>query len=183
MGNLELYQSCTITEAGSRQSSVISATILARRSLYDFVQLSTAVPWYVVACLHSLESSLRTDRHLHNGDPLTARTIHVPKGRPLAPPASGVFPYTWRESACDAIQGFYYRPAKWDMGGCLDFLEHWNGLAYRKCGVNTPYLWSMTNQYAAGKFVSDDRFDPKAVSQECGAAAIIKQLELTGKLA
>jgi lysozyme family protein len=39
------------------------------------------------------------NRHLHNGDPLTSRTVHVPAGRPK----SGTPPFTWEQSAVDAL--------------------------------------------------------------------------------
>ena len=42
---------------------------------------------------------MRFDQHLHNGDPLSGRTTHVPPGRPR--PASP--PFTWEQSAHDAI--------------------------------------------------------------------------------
>src|SRR5262245_13313650 len=49
---------------------------------YAEVETKTGVPWFVVGIIHNLESSLRFDRHLHNGDPLTASTVQVPRIRP-----------------------------------------------------------------------------------------------------
>ena len=66
---------------------------------YQDVGGKTGIPPYVIGIIHSLEASGRFDRHLHNGDPLTARTVQVPAGRPK----SGKPPFTWEESAVDAL--------------------------------------------------------------------------------
>ena len=49
---------------------------------YDQVANATSVPWYVIGMIHEMEGGLNFATHLHNGDPLTSRTIHVPTGRP-----------------------------------------------------------------------------------------------------
>jgi hypothetical protein len=46
----------------------------------------------------------------------------------------------------------------------------------------SPYLWSMTNHYIRGKYVSDGRFDPVAVSAQAGVASILKILKSKGEL-
>jgi lysozyme family protein len=56
----------------------------------------------------------------------------------------------------------------------LYLLEKYNGLGYRMRGVPTPYLWSFSNLYEKGKFVQDGRYDPEAVSKQCGAALMLK---------
>ena len=73
--------------------------IRMNRARYDKVAAIAKVPWYVVGAIHSLECNCNFECHLHNGDPLTARTVHVPKGRPIA----GNPPFTWEESAVDAL--------------------------------------------------------------------------------
>jgi peptidoglycan hydrolase-like protein with peptidoglycan-binding domain len=42
--------------------------------------------------------------------------------------------------------------------------------------VPSPYLWSFSNHYTRGKYVADGRFSPTAVSQQVGAAVLLKQL-------
>src|SRR5262249_16489898 len=71
----------------------------ARKSRYDQVANATGVPWYVVAMIHEMEGGLNFATHLHNGDPLTARTVHVPVGRP----PTGSPPFLWEDSAVDAL--------------------------------------------------------------------------------
>lgn len=153
--------------------------ILNNRHQYDAVEASTHIPWWCVAAIHNLESSLNFHCHLHNGDPLTARTVHIPRNRPLALPASGHFPYEWYESAIDALSG-RWEPPQWDLNGCLAFMERYNGLGYREHGVNSPYLWSFTDQYTSGLFVFDGMYSAKVVSDSAGAAALLKVLQEKG---
>ena len=55
-------------------------------------------------------------------------------------------------------------------------LEKYNGFGYRAHGINSPYLWSYSNQYHAGKFVSDGVWSATAVSGQAGAMPIFKSL-------
>jgi hypothetical protein len=55
-------------------------------------------------------------------------------------------------------------------------MERYNGFGYRAHGINSPYLWSYSPQYHAGKFVSDGVYSPTAVSGQCGAMPIFKSL-------
>lgn len=147
------------------------SAILKNKYLYRIVESQTNVPWDVISCLHSLETDLSLDKHLHNGDPLTARTINVPKGRPK----SSKPPFAWVESACDAV-GIYPNIPNWDIPSKLYFLEAYNGLGYRKMKVNSPYLWSMTSLYKKGKYTQDGKFSGSAVSKQIGAVALLKGL-------
>jgi lysozyme family protein len=150
--------------------------IVAERASYEEVAGETGVPWYVVAVIHLLESDLSFSRHLHNGDPLTGRTVHVPADRPAAPPRSGSFPYTWEESASDALSRFRsWR--NWGVAGTLYQLERYNGWGYQNRGVPSPYLWSYSDQYERGKYASDGVYDPDLVSRQPGAASVLKRME------
>lgn len=151
--------------------------ILDHREIYRAVGAELGLPWWFVGIIHGLESSFDFGRHLHNGDPLTGRTVRVPKGRPEA----GEPPFTWHESAVDALrgQGLAGR-GDWSLGTALDRLERYNGLGYRKRGRPSPYLWSYSGHYEKGKYVADGRFDPEAVSGQCGGATLIRRLEERG---
>ena len=153
------------------------SAILRKKNLYTIVCAQTNVPWDCVACIHSLETDLSLEKHLHNGDPLERRTVNIPKGRPI----NGKPPFTWVESACDAI-GYFPKTVPWDMPTKLYFLESYNGLGYRKKKINSPYLWSMTDQYTKGKFIQDGNYDPEAISKQIGAVPLLKHLDqLTNK--
>ena len=152
----------------------------ASQDRYIAVGKPLGVPWQFIAAVHGLEASFNFRAHLHNGDfPLTQRTRQVPPGRPLVwlPPSS------WEASATDALKlmGFA-RQTDWSLPAMLYRLEAYNGFGYRLSGRATPYLWSFSNLYSSGKFVADGRFDTKAKSQQCGAAVMLKVLDLAGKL-
>ncbi len=175
---LTLYQNAQLCQMKVPEIEARVKRIFGRQLTYERVSAASEIPWYAIACIHSLESSLNFTRHLHNGDPLTARTVHVPRGRPFADPWSGL-PYSWEQSAEDALDG-RWRPKAWDLAGVLEFLERYNGLGYRAHNVNSPYLWSCTDQYTTGLFVFDGKFSPTIASQDIGAVALLKQLEASG---
>lgn len=158
-----------------------SQTMLANVERYRKTGAWLSIPWTFIAVVHQMEAGGRFDRHLHNGDPLGARTIHVPKGRPTAEPAAGHGkPYTWEESARDALincKGLG-KVQDWSIGKMLYLLEGYNGYGYRQYHptVLSPYLWSYTNHYTKGKYSSDGHFDPNLVSQQLGAAVYLKIL-------
>ncbi|HEX4848402.1 MAG TPA: hypothetical protein VFV30_09675, partial [Novosphingobium sp.] len=138
------------------------------------------IPWYFVAATHGLEASFNFRAHLHNGDfPLTQRTRQVPAGRP----SPWLPPSDWESSAIDAMRLLGFAGQEdWSLPRCLYRLEAYNGFGYRRAGRPSPYLWSFSTLYTRGKFVADGRFDPKARSKQCGAAVMIKLLDLAGEL-
>jgi lysozyme family protein len=170
-----LFQSSTIRPEHLREVQEAATLILAHEDQYRAVSELASIPWTVIGILHCLESDCDFQTHLHNGDPLTARTIHVPKGRPFEDPQSGHLPYSWEESAEDALSDVWL-PQSWTIGGMLQFCRHYNGIGNESHGVNSPYVWSYTTAYTKGRFIRDHVFDPEAVSKEPGAAAILKIL-------
>lgn len=144
------------------------------RSQYEKLEDEICVPWYVIGVMHALEATFNFDTHLHNGDPLTARTYHIPAGRP----ASGSPPFSWSESAKDALAiKKYNNRTDWHLASTLYRIEAYNGFRSRELyGINSPYLWSFSNHYTRGKFVADNVWDGSAVSSQCGAAVILKVL-------
>jgi lysozyme family protein len=174
-----LFNSCVVNPG--RQAVVEStiARIMPNQARYQSVAGPLGMPWFFVAVIHNMECSLNFNCHLHNGDPLTARTVHVPAGRP----PSGQPPFTWEQSATDAltVEGFANK-TDWTLPAILYRLEAYNGFGYRNRvpPINTPYLWSFSNQYTSGKFVADRQFDPNAVSSQCGAAVILFQMVQNG---
>jgi lysozyme family protein len=177
-----LYQSCLIRPARKTLVDRIARGLAANRARYEKVGNAVDMPWYVVAVIHSMEAGGDFTRHLHNGDPLTARTTHVPVGRP----PKGNPPFTWEESAIDALsyQGLS-RWKDWSVPGTLYELEGYNGWGYRDHHpqVLSPYLWSFSNHYTRGKYVSDGKFSATAISQQCGAAVLLKRLQDGGRAA
>ena len=93
-----MFASCTVKPGKLTTVNGIRDKIVAKRDRYEVIEKLTRVPWYVVAVIHNMEASLKFYGHLHYGDPLTAKTVQVPKGRPGKPP------FTWEASALDALK-------------------------------------------------------------------------------
>jgi lysozyme family protein len=148
--------------------------LLENQSRYRGVGLRVNhMPWAMVGVIHAMECCFNFAGHLHNGDPLTNRTKHVPAGQPQA----GTPPYSWENSAIDALTGAGFNSVTdWSVPHMLFLLEKYNGFGYRKMGKPTPYLWSLSNLHEKGKYVADGHFDPEAVSKQCGAAVMLKAL-------
>lgn len=131
------------------------------------------VPWAVVGIIHGMECGFNFACHLHNGDPLTRQTTHVPAGHPR----QGTPPFSWEASAADALRlDGLAQVTDWSVAHILYLFEKFNGFGYRNMRLPSPYLWSFSNHYDKGKYVADGRFDGQAVSKQCGAAVMVKAL-------
>lgn len=149
--------------------------IASAKGRYEAVGNPLNVPWFVIGVIHCLEASLSFKKHLHNGDPLTARTVQVPAGLPK----TGQPPFEWEFSAKDALRRRkLHQVGDWSVPSMLFQLEGYNGFGYRNrpTGVFTPYLWSFSTHYEKGKYVQDGVFDPEAVSKQCGAAVLLRRM-------
>jgi lysozyme family protein len=165
-----LFASAQVRPARKAGVQRIVDSLVANKPRYKAVGDPLDIPWWVVAVIHDLEASRNFTRHLHNGDPLTAKTVQVPRGRPPGRP-----PFTWERSAKDALtfDGLAH-VTDWSMSRTLFRLEGFNGFGYRTRDINSPYLWSFSQHYARGKFASDGHFDPDLVSQQCGAGVLLR---------
>ncbi len=136
---------------------------------------SVYIPWQFIGIIHHLEGDCDFGTHLHNGDSLRRRTRNKPAGRPV----HGEPPFTFEESAIDALnmRNIFNVPA-WTMPRICYELEGYNGWGYiqHHPGVNSPYLWSGSNHYTKGKYVSDGQYDSEAVSQQTGTIVILKRI-------
>lgn len=155
------------------------ARLVKNKPAYQQAGAPLGIPWAFIGVVHGMECGFNFQTHLHNGDPLAARTLRVPRGRPLA----GSPPFTWMDSARDALSmKRLHELADWSIPRMLYQLEAYNGFGYRARRVPTPYLWSFSTLYAAGKFTGDGVFDAAAVSRQCGAALMLKALQQRGVL-
>lgn len=154
--------------------------LLKNRARYESLTAETGVPWFVVGVTHALEASFNFLGHLHNGDvPLDQVTRQVPANRPKPWEP----PFTWERSAADALH--YEKLANltnWSLPWTLYRLEKYNGFGYRSKAINSPYLWSFSNHYTAGKYVKDGKWSSTAISQQCGAAVMIHELARRGAI-
>jgi lysozyme family protein len=171
----QLWDTMKISPEWQKQATAIASRIVANHSRYATAVANTSTPWWFVAVVHCMECSLRFDQHLHNGDPLTARTTRVPPGRP----PTGAAPFSWEESARDAL--VYERldaVTDWSLESALFHWHRYNGInnEYKRRGIPTPYLWSGSQHYRKGKYVRDGVFDPEFVSTQVGAAVVLRAL-------
>lgn len=178
-GYANLWTRAEIRPERAAQVDAIAEKIAANKERYDAVAAAMGCPWWFVGCLHSLEASLRFDKHLHNGDPLSARTVHVPANRPKA----GKPPFTWEASAIDALTIKNLAAVeRWGIARALYEMERYNGFGYFAHQINSPYLWSFTTLYESGKYVADGKWSATAVSKQCGGAAIVKAMVAAGTI-
>lgn len=172
----ELYNTMEIKPSVLPEVKRISDKIKANKDKYQEISdaLGGKIPYYFIGIIHNMESGMNFNRHLHEGSPLTKRTIYEPKGRPIQDPKN-IGGYTFLESATDALtMKGYDKKESWTLPEILYRLEKFNGFGYHYKGIQSPYIFAGTNHYTKGKFVSDGVFDPEAVSKQIGAAAIIK---------
>lgn len=168
-----LWASASVRPENASEVRAAARRIIANRPRYDGVSRETGVPWYVIGILHSMECGFSFEKHLHNGDPLRRRTVQVPKGRPTTHDG----PFTWEESAVDALRyDGLDKIRDWSIPRIAFCLESFNGFGYVRYGVHSPYLWSFTTAYERGKFIADGKWSSVAVSKQCGGMAVLKAL-------
>ena len=165
-----LWASMTIPD--DRLNEVIHQAdqIVANRAQYAAVGMG--VPWQIVGVIHWRESGGDFRCHLHNGDPLTARTVHVPAGRPT----TGRPPFAWVLSAQDALMLAGWGPGDWSVSEALRRCELYNGRGYQMRGVLSPYVWGATSHQQPGKYVADGVWDATAADSQVGVAATLDVL-------
>jgi lysozyme family protein len=170
-----LWASMVVRSSFKSALDTSARKILAGKQRYSEVSELTGVPWFVIGLIHQMEAGCKWGCHLHNGDPLSARTRRVPARRP----AVGNAPFTWEASACDALMMKNMQSIKeWSIERIAYELERYNGWGYRKYhkAVLSPYLWSGTTHYARGKYVADGKWSSTAVSGQTGAIPLLKSL-------
>lgn len=169
-----LFDACVPDPAKEAQIQAQIKKIRLGEARYRALGERLGIPWFFIGIVHSLECSSNFALHLHNGDPLTARTVRVPKGRPVA----GEPPFSWEQSAEDALRlKRLVDLSDWSLPAMLFRWESFNGMGYRTRGLPTPYLWSFSNLYKQGLFVADHVFDENARSKQCGAAVLLQRLQ------
>lgn len=168
----QLWASTEIRPERDGQARRAAAKVIAGRAHYEAVGGALGVPWYFIGLAHMRESYCSFGTHLHNGDSLSARTYHVPAGRP----AKGSPPFSWDESAIDALQiKGLQNVGDWPIERVCYELERFNGFGYRRPGRGlSPYLWADTNHYQAGKFIADGKYSSGAVDRQDGCMAVLK---------
>ena len=169
-----LFAKCKVLDEHRSKVRALIDRVSANRLRYEAVGKPLGTPWWLIGAIHAMEAGLNFHTHLHNGDPLTQRTVQVPSGRPK----EGNPPFTWEASATDALKlhGFHVW-RDWSVAGALYKAEEYNGWGVRKFHTSsgpTAYLWSYTNLYRGGKYVKDRVWSATAKSQQPGVAAMLR---------
>lgn len=171
--NLKRWQDSKVTKT----YPALVKKILINKSRYQQVESLTGVPWVIVAVIHVREADMNFNTQLAQGDPLSRKSIHVPKGQG---PYTG--PSAWVNAAVQALKdagGLSWKD--WTPGGWTTFLEKYNGLGYSSKGRPSPYVWAGTNQYRSGKYVADGQYSSTAIDTQPGCASLIGQLAVEDK--
>lgn len=174
-----LFSACDIRAERIAEVDALVDGLLADQNRYRAAGERIAVPWFVVAVLHYADTGRDFDVHLHNGDPLTDRTRHLPDGRPL----QGEPPFAWEDSAADALCSQHFDQwGDWGIAGTLFKLEGHGGWNYRlhHPEILSPYLWNYSTRYSQGKYVTDDTWQEAAIAQRCGVAVLLRRLAERG---
>lgn len=139
---------------------------------YRSVGSGTAVPPALLMAINMRESSGSLTANLCNGDPLTAPTIHVPRGRP----PGARFPVSWETAAMDAVTfdglNRLSVPA-WSLAYACWKAEAYNGFGPRAHGHVSGYLWAGTTGYDGGKYVADGEWDSDSFDKQPGVIPLI----------
>lgn len=96
---LQLFTNCNLNSKYAHLGNRTADRILSQQTRYKSVSGITSVPWHVIAVIHAMESNLNFNCHLHNGDSIHSKTTRIPANRPPGEP-----PFTWEESAVDALR-------------------------------------------------------------------------------
>lgn len=180
-----LWNTAQITARDALNHELGFALLMIERNKQRYVAIAMpfpGMPFSVPAAIHCREAGFNFKTHLHNGDPLTAKTVHVPSGRPKSPPANAR-EYTFEESAADALRyhadcvGIDLKNYVWDVPNILWWLESYNGWGYANMNRPTPYLWSGTQHYSSGKYVRDGMYNPAVRDQQIGCVPILKRFQ------
>lgn len=171
-----LYANCIVRPEKEGELSWLLGQLAKHQHRYQAVSDQfQSMPWEFVAAIAQREMGIRFDRHLHNGDPLTARTVRVPAGRP----ETGNPPFTFEESAYDVLSVGSHDMrgvTDWSIPNMLFLLEQYNGWGYRWKGRRSGYLWDASNLEQQGRYVADHVFDPSAWSKQIGCATMFRAL-------
>ena len=167
-----LWDNMEITNADAVDRAAQKA--IEHKEKYQKVEQAVLVPWPVIAGLHMRESGADFSTYLGNGQKLNRRTTLVPKGR-------GPFK-TWEAGAIDAIKYDdldQIMMEDWSVEMACYAGEKYNGFGPRNRGVNTGYLWSMSNNYERGKYTETTRgstWNANMVDKQVGMMPMLKRM-------
>lgn len=168
---VDLNSKILVSNVPQKVISVANRIILNKQRYVNVAhRFANPIKWFHVALIHQMEGGGNFSTYLGNGQSIYKKTTIVPKGR-------GPFS-TFELGAIDAIKlKLLDQVSDWSIGNTLYILESFNGFGYELYkGINSPYLWSGSNQYVSGYYPADSVYSKTLVSQQIGIALILKQL-------
>lgn len=172
-----------LTKAQQADVDKFKANYQAHKAEYQSVADQTGVPPELVAAIHWRESSGNFGTYLHQGDPLGKPPVHVPTDIPTFQKGE------WDKAAANALNNKGKKECQDALGMNKDtkdraamaaYAERYNGLGYNNKGVASPYVYSGSNQYSAGKYVKDGVYSPTAVDQQVGVIPLVDSISGDG---
>jgi lysozyme family protein len=139
----------------------------AAKQRYLAVSVRTGVPWFVIAVIHQRECAQSWAGSIAQGDSWNKSRFMCRQAADRSNPGKT------RPSTPSSTARLTPRNKDWSIGGILTLLEQYNGLGYASRGRASPYIWSGTDQYVAGKYVANHVFDASAVDHQLGCAGLI----------
>lgn len=173
--NINLLSQITTlnTNKFARDISKIKEVYEDNIEIYEVISNETGVPPELIAAIHYRESGCNFDTYLHNGQKLGKPTTIVPVG---------ILFYDFHNAAVDALnreqnsKGFHLTPDA-DIATMMTFAEIYNGTGYTKNrNIASPYVYSGTNVYTSGKYVSDGKYDANVVDAQPGVYLLVTTL-------
>lgn len=137
---------------------------LKNKALYDRLSEKTGVPSALIAAIHFRESGCDFTKSIRDGSSL-------PQGKTFEEDAITVL--TEQKKSYDNCSDDHDR-LSYDRISMLTFAERWNGLAYKNHGRVSPYVYSGTNLYTTGKYISDNVYKSTEVDAQAGVYILLK---------
>lgn len=164
-----MWRNTTITN--EKKVAFACKKVLEDLAMGQEAERLTGLPWALVLAISWQESTCNDMSTIANGQRWDKVTTLVPKQEG---------PYgSWAEAAKHSIDDHNRNNRHiipdmlWTPSKCLFYAESWNGWAYYRRGLNSPYICTFTNFETPGRYVGDGQFDPKARGANAGVLAVL----------
>lgn len=171
----------TLTPAQKADVAKFKQHYEANKGRYESIGKEAGVPGPLVAALHWREKTGGPfDVYLHNGQKLGQPTTMVPRGVNFG---KGEFDKAAvaglnQQKRCKEALGMDENTT--DKAKMAAFAESWNGQGYDMRNTSSPYVYSGTDQYSAGKFLETPGhkswYSPTTVDAQTGVIPLVNSV-------
>ena len=162
----------TLSSAQMRNVQLFQAHWEKHQSRYQSVAAKANMPAKLIAALHWRESTGNFNTYLHQGDPLGRPAVNWPNNIPVF--------HKWEDAAVHALNMKRYNQNELNLtqnstniDSIATYAESYNGLGYHNRNKPSPYVYSGSSAYVAGKYVADGRYDSQHVDQQVGVVPLM----------